>query len=214
MIEQNKISTSKTGRYFSLGKIDGSKKIWFVFHGYGQRAEDFIKIFNVIQNSETLIIAPEALNKFYLHGFNGKVGTSWMTKENRDDEIKDYIKFINKVYTKIYSSLKSEDIDINVLGFSQGTHTAVRWLDQSKIKVNRLILWSGTFPHDCHYAENSKYWKNIQKMVVVGKEDRLIDSDKLDFELNYLKSQNLFVKMYYFEGGHEIKGDILKRYCC
>ena len=40
------------------------------------------------------IIAPQGLHKFYLEGTSGRVGASWMTKENREDDIKNYLVYL------------------------------------------------------------------------------------------------------------------------
>jgi len=211
MISENVLITKKTGRYYSLGEGNiYTKNIWFVFHGYGQLAKEFIKEFEVLKNDGTLIVAPEALNKFYFRGFNGKIGASWMTKENRENEIKDYIDFISQVFHETTNKIDLSSITINVLGFSQGTHTAVRWLSKTKIQVDNLILWSGSFPRDCNY-DNFEYWSKIKSKIVVGKKDRMIDEEKSKSEVDYFDHQGLEIKIIKFDGGHEIKKDLLKK---
>jgi predicted esterase len=205
MISKNIIQTSKTARYYTLGeaspKID---KVWFVFHGYGQLAKEFLNDFRVIENETNLIVAPEALNKFYLRGFNGKIGATWMTKEARENEIDDYVKMINNVYNKIAETIDLSKVQFNIFGFSQGTHTAVRWLDRSKLKVDNLILWSGSFPHDCNYKDNAVYWSKIKTKIVLGKNDRFVDQNKLKEETEYLNRLSFLINLIFFEGSHEI----------
>ena len=102
-IKEHNIIVQKSARYFTLGyPSDKIKSIWFVLHGYGNLASEFINSFEIINDGENYIIAPEALNKFYLKGFYGKVGATWMTKENRENEINDYVNLLDSVYeTKI-----------------------------------------------------------------------------------------------------------------
>ena len=212
MIEENKIQISKSARYFVLGDINGNiKNIWFVFHGYGQLAEEFLEKFEIINNDNTLVVAIEGLNKFYVRGFHGKVGACWMTKECRKEEISDYINMTNSVYEEIVASVNPAELRISVLGFSQGTHTAVRWLNYSRVDIKKLILWSGAFPHDINYVESTGYWNKIDKKIVVGNNDRLIDKEKLQLEINYLQSQKLSVDITEFDGGHEIDSVLLKK---
>ena len=91
MIQKN-ITIPKTARYFVLGEASEQiEEIWFVIHGYGQLANYFIKKFEVLNNGKNLIVAPEALHRFYWKGFDGKVGASWMTNVERLEEIADYI---------------------------------------------------------------------------------------------------------------------------
>ncbi len=176
-----------------------------MFHGYGQLAVDFIKEFEIIKNENTIIVAPEAMNKFYLHGFYGKIGATWMTKEDRENEINDYIRMIDSVYNKIIPLLTAEKITINVLGFSQGTHTVVRWLNYTGAKIDNLILWSGAFPHDCDYKAKSNYWAKIKVYMVVGKRDKFLTDEKVEEEKKFLKSHKLSHYFYKFNGGHEIE---------
>jgi predicted esterase len=210
MIKEFKISTSKTARYYSLGILSrDTKNIWFVFHGYGQLAKDFLSEFEVISDKRNLFVAVEALNRFYFKGFSGKVGASWMTKEARNDEIEDYIVLISSIFKKIIGEIDRTQLKINVLGFSQGTHTAVRWINSSKIPVENLILWSGAFPHDVDYAESSDYWSNVKTKIVLGSKDKMIDQETFIKELEFLKINNLDIELINFHGGHQIDGKLL-----
>jgi hypothetical protein len=60
-----------------------------VTHGYGQLAKTFIRRFEPIMDAQTLVVAPEGLSRFYWGGFDGPVVASWMTREDRLDEIAD-----------------------------------------------------------------------------------------------------------------------------
>jgi predicted esterase len=205
MIIEKEIKTEKTARYYQLGKATNNiKNLWIVFHGYGELAGEFIRNFNVIQNEETLIIAPEALNKFYLRGFYGKVGATWMTTEDRKNEISDYIFTINKIYNKVSDRLNAADITINLLGFSQGTHTAARWLHFTETKVDNLLLWSGTFPHDCNYIEKNKYWSRIKTQIILGDHDKLLSEENIKSEIDFMNSQKLKYKIINYNGDHSL----------
>jgi hypothetical protein len=92
MVKKNIIVT-KTARYFISGEPSESiEQVWFVCHGYAQLANYFIRNFEILNDGKNLIIAPEGLNRFYWKGFSDRVVASWMTKEDREDDIKDYLK--------------------------------------------------------------------------------------------------------------------------
>jgi hypothetical protein len=63
--------------------------VWIVCHGYGQLAADFLAAFQVIAAADRLLVAPEALNRFYPgvttgpHGPDSPVAATWMTREDR-----------------------------------------------------------------------------------------------------------------------------------
>ncbi len=208
MLRSHDININKTAKYYTLGKLsDEIKTVWFVFHGYGQLAKEFINEFLVLENKATLIIAPEALNKFYLRGFSGKIGTTWMTKDNRENEIIDYSNFIESIFKKELNNIDINKIKINVLGFSQGAHTCVRWLDRFNHKINNLFLWGASFPHDCNY--NNSYWESIKAQIIFGKDDRFLTKEIIEKEKKYLISQNIKFSFLNFEGKHEISKEVL-----
>src|SRR5690242_4086162 len=139
-IIQHHLSTPRTARYFTLGNLQDAKEIWFVLHGYGYLAEDFIKNFQALSYNNTLIIAPEALSRFYLRGFGGNIGASWMTREDRLSEIDDYILYLDNLYSEIIENTSVNKI--TAVGFSQGGPAVLRWLANGKSKVDNVVLWS------------------------------------------------------------------------
>src|SRR5258706_11376012 len=102
VINEHHIQTTRTARYYFLGSLEGEvKELWYVLHGYAQRAEDFIKNFLLVAAEGVVIIAPEALSRFYTKGFAGEVAASWMTREDRTHEIEDYVRYLDNLYAEI-----------------------------------------------------------------------------------------------------------------
>lgn len=212
MINQKYIETTKTARYYILGKPAKSlTNIWFVFHGYGQLAKEFIELFQAIVNDKILFVAPEAMNKFYARGFAGKIGATWMTKEDRENEIKDYVTMINNVYSEVCEIVDMIKVRINVLAFSQGGHTAIRWLNEKHIPVSRLILWGSGIPRDISYKSNLLYWNEIKIKLAVGNNDQFITEEKLNEELSFLSEQKINYELIKYDGFHEIDASNLKK---
>src|SRR5207245_2948078 len=60
------IRVARTAPYEVLGSEKTAREIWFVLHGYGQLASSFIRAFAPLDDGTRLIVAPEALNRFYL----------------------------------------------------------------------------------------------------------------------------------------------------
>src|SRR5688572_6736067 len=154
-MNEHHINVSKTARYYTLGTpSDQISDVWFVCHGYGQLASDFIKEFECIESPSRLIVAPEALSRFYLsdgtgfHGPDSKVGATWMTREDREAEIADYIAYMERLYDEIFRVVPRESAKVTVLGFSQGGATATRWLTRGRAKADRLQIWGSFLPAD------------------------------------------------------------------
>jgi len=208
MIHEKNLIVNKTARYYTLSELtEKTKTVWIVFHGYGQLAKDFLAEFNILENDSNFVIAPEALNKFYLRGFTGKIGAAWMTKDDRENEINDYVQMTNKIFESVKESVQLDKLKTNVLGFSQGSQTAVRWLDKYRHKINKLILWGGSFPRDCDYKND--YWSSIKSQIVIGNSDKFISDEMLEKEKLYLKSQNIQHSIINFDGGHELDNKTL-----
>jgi predicted esterase len=212
MIKQN-ISVSKTARYYLSGELtDKIISVWFVLHGYGQLAEEFILNFESISDDRTLVVAPEALNRFYWKGFHGKIGATWMTKEDRLNEIKDYVNFLDILYNEVMSNITGNTVKVTVLGFSQGTATACRWVVNSKIKVDKLILWGGTIPPDINTKASEKILEASNLAIVIGNKDEFIDENMIDREIKLLDKSKVIYKLIRFDGKHEIKPEILRQF--
>jgi predicted esterase len=162
-MQQHSITVPKTARYFQLGEITTStKQIWIVLHGYGQLANYFIKWFEPIVDSETVIIAPEGLHRFYWQGFSGKVVASWMTKEDRENDIKDYINFLDEVMDIVKAQVVNSSTKVIAFGFSQGVATVSRWVFNTKgHHPDELVLWAGLFPSD--FALENKWYISAKK---------------------------------------------------
>jgi predicted esterase len=203
---QHKIKVTKTAIYHSKGNIKTAKTIWFVLHGYGMLAEYFIRKFEPILNETNCIIAPEGLSKFYSKGFYGRVGATWMTKKDREDEIEDYTNYLNQIHEKILTENNSVHVKINVVGFSQGGATASRWIANGKVIPANFILWSSIFPEEMKF-EN--FEKNMNTFLLYGNNDEFAIDQQIKDQEKLLEKSNLNFKLIEFEGGHDILKDTL-----
>ncbi len=209
MIQKN-ITIPKTARYFVLGEVSEKiEEIWFVCHGYGQLANYFIKKFEVLNNGKNLIVAPEALHRFYWKDFNGRVGASWMTKEDRKEEITDYINYLDVVYTDVLSQFKNKKVKINVFGFSQATATVCRWVANKKPDINNLILWAGFFPHDLNFESDKDFFNKIKPHLLIGTEDEFFNLEAIEKHKKMLMEKDFNFEFTHFNGKHEIPEKIL-----
>lgn len=195
------LPTTKTARYFQLGEFNNqTKKVIIACHGYAQLAEYFLKWFEGVDLSDTVIIAPEGLHRFYWQGFSGKVVASWMTKEDRENDIQDYCLFLDNV---IENLPLNENIDLIALGFSQGAATISRWAEATEVKIDRLILWAGVFPEDVD-VKKINFKLNTPIDVLFGDDDEFYNPEQLDQLKEYLSEKKLNFKFTAFQGKHKI----------
>ena len=199
-------------RYYQLGELNQStKQIWFVLHGQGHLAQYFIKQFEPLDNGSNLIIAPEGLNRYYLDGFTGRVGATWMTKEDRLTDIENYINFLSSIHDKVLS-LAPADIKINLLGFSQGVATVTRWAIQKHINFHKLILWAGIFPYDMDFVIGKQMLKDVEIFSIIGNKDPYVTDKIIMEQMDYEARLGLEVKKIRFDGEHELNTEVLKTF--
>lgn len=209
MTTTHHITTQKTARIFTYGILSKKTKlIWFVAHGYGYLAEYFIKKFEVLNPEENYVIVPEALNRFYLKDMTGKVGASWMTTEDRENEINDYIKYLDNTYETL---ILQKDIKVVALGFSQGAATIARWATNTHNILNRIVFWGGNIPNDCLNDINKlNQW---HPYLLVGDEDQFISKENYETVLKSLDNIGLIFSHIFYKGGHAILTEPLLQLC-
>jgi predicted esterase len=184
-MQEHHISVNRTARYFCSGTLTPTtKNLWFVLHGYGQLAQFFIKKFAGLANDQTLVIAPEALSRYYLENGSGRVGATWMTREDRSAEIADYLGYLNALYDRV--SEGRTDLTVNVLGFSQGAVTALRWVNDGHIQARHLVLWAGYFSNGISELVEPERLSHTKTSIVYGTQDEFlkeIDLPKYEADL-------------------------------
>ena len=209
-MQHHKIKVAKTAHYYTIGQpTEGVKYFWFVTHGYGQLADHVIRKFDMFDSAEHFVLAPEALNRFYWQFMTNKVGASWMTKNDRLDEIEDYTTYLSDLFNHYVAQLP-KDVKIILFGFSQGCATQIRWILRGLPQFDHLILWGGPFPDDLDYAPFTDYLSTKKIDFVCGNMDEFINIDSFDKIIQFAEDRNIDMANTLFEGKHEILTPILK----
>ena len=210
-MQEKRINIRFEARYYQLGELGKStENLIFVLHGHGQLAKYFINKFKSLNNGKNCIIAPEGLSKYYLEGFTGRVGATWMTKEDRLTDIDNYIRYLNSVYDEISVQLDKRT-KVSVIGFSQGSATASMWVADNHIHFDQLILWAGIFPPDMDFDKASSILKDKPIQYVYGKSDPFITPERIE-EMKELSGKlKLQPKITKFDGVHDIHEQTLNQ---
>jgi len=200
------IKTQKTARIFSKNSENKeAREVVIALHGYAQLASFFIQKFDFLSITKTPIYAPEGLSKFYWNGMNGRVVASWMTKEDRKNEIEDQKHFLNKVIETIRENHPLAKT--TVLGFSQGSATACRWIASSKTDINRLIIWAGDIPED---VLQDTQFQSIPIQLVFGDSDQFISQELANSRIQLYKEAGFQIEVIRYSGEHKIYQEVLK----
>ena len=212
------LRVQRTVRYYTLGASTGAPKaIWFVIHGYGQLAGQFIRYFADLAADDVLVVAPEAMNRYYLvtpdktPARDRPVGATWMTREDRESEIADYVEYLDTLFDEVASEAVKFGARVNVVGFSQGTATASRWATHGRATLHRLILWSGLIPPDTDLTHGHSALRHTALTLVLGTSDHYVDEKMFAAERARLDAARIAHDVVRFEGGHVIDRSVFPR---
>jgi predicted esterase len=211
------VRVQRTARFYTLGAERGAAAhVWFLLHGYGQLAGEFIRYFADLADDETLLVAPEALNRFYLlnptkaPAHDRPVGATWMTREDRESEVGDYVEYLDVLLDELQSRLVP-GAPINVLGFSQGAATATRWVGHGRVRAARLVLWGGLVPPDSDLSKGHRSLRDVPLTIVVGTNDHYVNDELLTAELARLDAAGIPRELIRFDGGHVVSRSVFPR---
>jgi predicted esterase len=209
------IEVPRHARYYVLGDESAVvNEIWYVLHGFGQLAGGFIRYFADLAEGPRLVVAPEALNRYYtadlsVPAHERAVGATWMTREDRDTEMRDYIRYLDLLHERFAADHSAARTV--VVGFSQGGATAARWAARGASTIDRLILWGATLPPDLDVNGGKGIFSGAPLTLVIGEKDQHIHSDALERESTRLDAAGIPFDLVRFDGGHSIKRAVLKQ---
>jgi len=193
------VSFNQKATYYREGN---GKKLLYVLHGYGQLAKFFIRKFQPAKERDYTILAPEGQHYFYLDGTSGRVGASWMTKQNREQDIQNYIAYLDAVHAELTAEKQWDEIV--VLGFSQGVATAFRWLAHSDIKPSKFLICSGLVPPDVDLQIKKTIFDPIKMTYFSGVNDPYRTEDSVKEFYDAVASSKLDMELVNFDGVHEV----------
>ena len=210
-MQQHHLPTPRTARYFTLGASgDHLRQVWFVCHGYGELAQQFLKHFEVLDDGRRLVIAPEGLSRYYTDHDGGTVGASWMTSEDRLAEISDYVGYLDALYTHVFQQVDRASVTVYVLGFSQGAHTVTRWISHGSAIADRLILWGQILPTDLDLEMAWAKLEDSRLTLVAGTRDQLVPAPKLEESEARLLEHDIPYETIRYNGGHRLDKRVLR----
>jgi predicted esterase len=217
MLEESHIAVTRTARYYTLGgDVHSPREVWFVCHGYGQLGAYFARHFEPLDDGTRLIVVPEALSRFYFgdprrpHGPDATVGATWMTREDREREIEDHVRYLDTLFAHIRAHRGRARARVTVLGFSQGVATVCRWLARGTARADRLVLWSGKMPPDIFPLPATSPLRSVAVTLVVGGSDEYITPLVATEQEALLRGEKLAYEVCRFDGGHAMDAGVLR----
>ncbi len=213
MTHEHHIRVQRTARYYTLGELtEQTTHIWFCLHGFGQLAQYFSRKFTDFADAQTFIVVPEGLSRLYLNGEYNRVGASWLTREDKEHEINDFLAYLNSLYEHVLTGHDSETLHITLLGFSQGAATACRWFNDGHIRADRLILWAGFFPNGLTDVIDANRLTGVETHYVYGRQDEFIEdiADTAAY-MGRMQQEVPTLRITAYDGTHRIEPEVLKQ---
>jgi predicted esterase len=207
------LRTARVALLEAKGPTEGGAitEAWYLLHGYRQLARRLLRRFGPLAAPHRLVAAPEGLSRFYLdapdraHGERDPVGASWMTREDRSAEIRDYLRYLDRTSVALEGG---RAVRRTVLGFSQGAHTAARWAVMGRSRADRLVLWGAGFPSDLPDGASAALG-GVEIVLVRGDSDGLRRREEEEREEAWLAAEGLSWRVMTHPGGHEISPEVL-----
>lgn len=205
---EHHVEVVRTARYWTLGPDQGPSDLWVVLHGYKQLARRFLRRFEPIDDGSRRIVAPEGLNRFYIdqapgrHGPESVVGATWMTREDREHEIRDYVRYLSALAAA--HGAGDGAVRTTLLGFSQGVATAARVAVLGDVRFDRLVLWGDTLPPDLPMDAAARRLDGMEVIRVRGLGDRAVSDRRAEHEQERLDQAGIAWRAVTYDGGHDI----------
>lgn len=196
------------GRVGVVGDPATATEAWLIFHGYGMLAQGILHWFEPAERPDRLLVAPEGLSRFYQER-NGMrtVGASWMTREDREQELLDQASYLDLVVAELIGTIPR----LEVHGFSQGVATAARWVVRGVRPVAKLVCWGGTIPPEIPPAELAGVLRGAPVEMVVGDRDKWVAPELVAADVERLNAGGCPANLHQFDGGHRIDPGVLGR---
>lgn len=207
--ESRNINVPRTARFWLGGDRTGNATTMILLlHGYGMSALDCLKLFEDLGKPGVLLVAPEGLSRFYKKGFSGEVVASWMTREDRLHEIQDQIGYLNRLMFEISDTISLPQ-KVIVIGFSQGTATASRWIASRRGEgISTFVVCSGEVAPD---TLESGWPPGVNVVLVFSDTDEFIPSAKFHDQSTTLQKSGADVALINYSGGHSLTLDAIRQ---
>jgi predicted esterase len=171
------------------------------FHGYMETAEIQMERLAEVPGADAwTLVAAQGLNRFY-RGKTQDVVAGWMTRQDRDEAIRDNIAYVDNVID--FTGTGSEPIVFT--GFSQGVAMAFRAAVRGRQRASGVIAIGGDIPPELLADPESRF---PRVLLIRGARDDWYTAHKLASDVSALRARGDDPAAFTFHGGHEWTGEV------
>ena len=183
--------------------VDSPRGLLVGFHGYAETAEAQLGRLTAVPGTDAwTLVAAQGLNRFY-RGRTQDVVAGWMTRQDRDDAIRDNVAYVDNVI----EATRNGSEPIVVAGFSQGVAMAFRAAVLGRAGVNGVIAVGGDIPPEL-LAGSASASPFPRVLLIRGATDDWYTAKKLDADMSALRARGEEPEAFTHDGGHEWTADV------
>jgi len=183
--------------------VDSPRGLLVGFHGYAETAETQLERLAAVPGTDAwTLVAAQGLNRFY-RGRTQDVVAGWMTRQDRDDAIRDNVAYVDNVI----EATRNGSEPIVVAGFSQGVAMAFRAAVLGRAGVNGVIAVGGDIPPEL-LAGSASASPFPRVLLIHGATDDWYTAKKLDADMSALRARGEEPEAFTHDGGHEWTADV------
>ena len=183
--------------------VDSPRGLLVGFHGYAETAETQLERLAAVPGTDAwTLVAAQGLNRFY-RGRTQDVVAGWMTRQDRDDAIRDNVAYVDNVI----EATRNGSEPIVVAGFSQGVAMAFRAAVLGRAGASGVIAVGGDIPPEL-LAGSASASPFPRVLLIRGATDDWYTAKKLDADMSALRARGEEPEAFTHDGGHEWTADV------
>lgn len=201
---------SRHARVGIVGDPAQATEVWLLLHGHGMLARGMLHWFRAAAAPHRLLVAPEALSRFYVELSGGKraVGASWVTREDFDHDREDVFQYLERAVAEVIPWT----LPLDIHGFSQGVSVGTRWAIGTSRPVRRIVCWAGAIPDDVTGAGLRARVTHGFLDLVVGDQDDRVPPERVVADAERLRTEGMPTTVHRFAGGHNVDPGVLAEF--
>lgn len=197
-----------TCSYSSLfERTQHTQTVWVVFHGIGYLSRYFLRHFSHLDPVRNYVVAPQAPSLYYLNDSYTHVGASWLTREQTRRNMENLLGFLDRLWEA--ENLKAAP-RLVLFGYSQGVSVLTRWVANSRIACDRMVLYAGKLPDELGPESFDHLGPGATVEMRYGNSDPYLE--RWDRHKQEQHAREVFgerLHWSYYQGGHELLQELI-----
>jgi predicted esterase len=131
------------------------------------------------------------------------VGATWLTREDREADLEDHLAYLDRLVSHLTRDFRDSP-RLTILGFSQGSVMAARWVSRGRVVPDRLVLWGTPLPRDVTPEGLASVRAGRAVCLTAGDRDPFAPEGTIEADAEALQARGVRAVARRFRGGHAI----------